>query len=99
MFSAPLTLDIGKVNMIAGVKVNGKSAGTLWCTPYSLDISKYIKEGENELVIEVTSTWYNRLVYDASLPEEKRKTWTIAGPSANSPLRECGLMGPVRLIY
>lgn len=99
MFSVPLTLDIGKVNMIAAVKVNGKSAGTLWCAPYSLDISKYIKEGENELVIEVTSTWYNRLVYDASLPEEKRKTWTIVGPSANSPLRECGLMGPVRLIY
>ena len=99
MLSAPLQLDLGNVNMIAVVKVNGKKVGTLWCAPYSLDISAAAIEGENELVVEVTSTWFNRLVYDASLPENERKTWTISGPSADKPLRECGLMGPVRLIY
>lgn len=99
MLSAPLLLDLGSVNMIAVVKVNGKKMGTLWCAPYSVDISSAVVEGDNELVVEVTSTWYNRLVYDASLPESERKTWTISGPSADKPLRKCGLMGPVRLIY
>ena len=99
MLDAPLMLDLGRVNMIAVVKINGKKMGTLWCTPYSLDISSAVVEGKNELEIEVTSTWFNRLVYDASLPENERKTWTIAGPSADSSLQECGLMGPVKLIY
>ncbi|MBR2608085.1 MAG: hypothetical protein IKC70_09190 [Bacteroidaceae bacterium] len=97
MLSAPLLLDLGSVNMIAVVKVNGKKLGTLWCEPYTIDISSAVAEGENELVVEVTSTWFNRLVYDASLPENERKTWTISGPSSNNSLREYGLMGPVKL--
>ena len=99
MLNTPLLLDLGKVNMLAVIKVNGHKAGTLWCPPYNIDISKYVKEGENELSIEVTSTWFNRLVYDVSLPESERKTWTISGPSADAPLRDSGLMGPVKLIY
>ena len=91
-------LDLGKVDMIAAVKLNGKSLGTLWCAPYVIDITEAIVEGENELEVVVTSTWFNRLVYDAALPEAERKTWTVAGPSANNKLRETGLMGPVRLI-
>lgn len=91
-------LDLGKVDMIAAVKLNGKSLGALWCAPYVLDITEAIVEGENELEVVVTSTWFNRLVYDAALPETERKTWTVAGPSANNKLRETGLMGPVRLV-
>lgn len=92
-------LDLGKVDMIASVKLNGKTLRTLWCEPYTLDISKALVKGENELQIEVTSTWYNRLVYDAALPEAERKTWTISGPAANRPLHESGLMGPVVVKY
>ena len=80
-------------------KLNGKTLRTLWCAPYSLDISDAVVDGENELEIEVTSTWFNRLVYDASLPESERKTWTLEGPKANNALRESGLMGPVKLVY
>jgi len=39
------------------------------------------------------------LAYDAAQPEGLRKTWTIAGPGAESPLRNSGLLGPVRLLY
>ena len=91
-------LDLGNVDMIAAVKLNGKALGTLWCAPYMIDITEAIVEGENELEVVVTSTWFNRLVYDAALPETERKTWTVAGPSANNELRETGLMGPVRLV-
>ena len=94
-----IVLDLGKVDMIAKVKLNGNTLRTLWCAPYSLDISDAVAEGENELEIEVTSTWFNRLVYDASLPESERKTWTLEGPKADNALRESGLMGPVKLVY
>lgn len=92
-----LTLDLGKVDMIAYVKVNGKVFRPLWCAPYSLEIGESLKAGENVLEIDVTGTWFNRLVYDASQPEEMRKTWVIAGPKAGMELRPTGLMGPVTL--
>ena len=99
MLSRPVTLDLGRVDMIAVVKLNGKTLRTLWCSPFSLDISEALVEGENELVVEVTSTWFNRLVYDAGQPKKSRKSWTIAGPSADRPLRDSGLMGPVMIKY
>jgi hypothetical protein len=97
--SGRVLLDLGKVDMIAVVKLNGKPLRTLWCAPYTLDVTDAIIEGENVLEVEVTSTWFNRLVYDASLPEAERKTWTISGPSANNDLRDSGLIGPVKLIF
>lgn len=96
---SPVILDLGRTDMIAVVKVNGKEVTTLWCPPYRVDISTAVKRGRNTLTVEVTSTWYNRLVYDASQPEAERKTWTINGPAADAPLRESGLMGPVTVKY
>lgn len=90
-------LDLGRVEMIAVVSINGKPIRTLWAPPYRLDISGAIRKGENNLSVEVTGTWFNRLVYDAGLPEDQRKTWTISGPSKESPLRDSGLLGPVVL--
>ena len=94
-----VTLDLGKVSMIAEVTVNGKTLRPLWCSPYALNISDYVKEGENTLQVKVTSTWFNRLVFDASQPEADRKTWTIEGPKADASLKEYGLLGPVVLRY
>lgn len=90
-------LDLGKVEMIASVSINGKPFRPLWAPPYSLDITDAVKTGENTLTVEITSTWFNRLVYDAGQPEEIRKTWTINGPSKDVPLRNSGLLGPVKL--
>ncbi len=51
--------------MIAAVTVNGRQVQTLWAPPYRTEIAEYLREGENRLRIEVTGTWFNRLVYDA----------------------------------
>jgi len=88
-------LDLGRVSMIAAVSLNGKPIRTLWTSPYRLDLTEAIQSGVNKLKVEVTGTWFNRLVYDAGQPEEMRKTWTISGPSKDEALRESGLMGPV----
>ncbi len=94
---AHFTLDLGRVNMIAVVSLNGKQLRTLWMSPYRIDLSEAVQPGKNTLTVEVTSTWFNRLVYDAGQPEENRKTWTINGPAKDAPLRESGLLGPVVL--
>lgn len=94
-----LVLSLGKVSMIASVKVNDVDCGVLWAEPYKTRIGHAVKPGRNKLTVEVTTTWYNRLVYDAGLPEAERKTWTISGPGKDSQLSESGLMGPVNLEF
>ncbi len=91
-------VDLGTVSMIAKVTINGKDAGVVWSSPYQVDITKWVLPGSNTLKVEVTSTWFNRLAYDARQPEEKRKTWTISGPPKDAALHLSGLLGPVTLV-
>ena len=94
-----LLLDLGKVDFIADVKVNGQSAGIRWTEPYRLPVGDLVQAGTNTLTVDVTGTWYNRLVFDAGQQESARKTWTISGPAAGSPMHDSGLLGPVVIVY
>lgn len=62
-------LDLGSVEVIARVRVNGKEAGILWQRPYRADITALVRSGTNQLEIEVTNGWPNRLIGDAQLPD------------------------------
>jgi hypothetical protein len=95
---ARLALDLGEVETVAEVFVNGRKARTLWTPPYRCDIGDLVKDGVNKLRIDVTTTWFNRLAYDAGLPEKDRKTWTISGPKKGTSPKPAGLLGPVKLI-
>ena len=92
-----LTLDLGEVEVAAEVFVNGRSVRKLWAPPYRCDIGEFVKDGTNELRVDVTSTWFNRLAYDEGLPEAERKTWTHAAPPKGTPPMPAGLLGPVTL--
>ena len=92
-------LRLGEVYKIAAVFVNGQAVDTLWAAPYETNIAPYLHRGNNTITVHVTSTWFNRLVYDASLPKEQRRTWVINGPSADKPLRPSGLLGPVEVVF
>ncbi len=90
-------LDLGRVEEIAVVRINGAVADTLWAPPYAADITQHLRTGDNTVEVSVTSTWHNRLVFDANLPSELRRTWTLAGPPATNELKPYGLLGPVVL--
>ena len=70
-----LYLDLGRVEVIAEVKVNGKPAGNLWKFPYRTEITSLVKPGENALEIEVTNLWPNRLIGD----EQQSPEYEYAG--------------------
>jgi hypothetical protein len=63
-------LDLGIMNDIAEVKVNGQNIGVLWYPPYKIDVTDALKIGENELKIAVTNTWANRLIGDEQEPAD-----------------------------
>ena len=90
-------LSLGKTCYWARVFVNGKETAALWCEPWMCEIE--LEKGANEIRVDVTSTWYNRLIFDAGQPVENRKTWTIGGPGAKSSPGGSGLVGPVRLYF
>lgn len=92
-----VVLDLGEVEFVADVFVNGRKVRTMWAPPYRCVIGDFVTDGKNELRIDVTSTWFNRLAYDAGLPENERKTWTISAPKADASPKPAGLIGPVTL--
>jgi hypothetical protein len=94
-----LFLDLGRVTAMARVTLNGHPAGGIWTAPYRCDITRLVKQGTNEVTIEVVNTWVNRLIGDQHLPKNERATWCTVNPyKATSPLQPSGLMGPVKIL-
>ena len=65
----PIYLDLGEVQQIAEIALNGEKLATLWKPPFAIDIANAIKVGSNTLEIDVTNTWVNRLIGDEYLPD------------------------------
>lgn len=96
--TAECYIDLGKVMVMAKLKLNGQYIGGVWTAPYRLNISKYLKKGKNLLEIEVVNNWLNRLIRDKSLPDSEKLTWqTFSYSHADTPLQTSGLLGPVQI--
>jgi hypothetical protein len=90
-------IDLGAAHDIAKIIVNGVEVGGCWTPPYRLNITQALKPGENKLEIKVVNTWVNRLLGDALLPTEQRKTVTLNSPDPRDGLEPSGLLGPVKI--
>ncbi len=92
-------IDLGAVETVAKVFVNGEEIATLWCDPYCSAFTG--RKGMNSLRIEVTNNWRNRVIYETGLPMEKRKLWMDPPkhywPKATDPFDPSGIAGPVTI--
>jgi hypothetical protein len=92
-------LDLGDVKNLAEMIVNGKSMGIAWKTPFRINVSGALKQGENVLEIKVTNLWVNRLIGDQQPGVTDKFTYTtMQFYQADSPLMPSGLLGPVQVI-
>jgi len=84
-----LVLDLGKVEVMARVTLNGQDLGTLWKPPFQVDVTKVAKVGANTLEVEVTDLWVNRLIGDERFPSwgAGYPDWLTAGkaPPGDAP--------------
>lgn len=99
-------LDLGRVCESATVALNGKPLGTLFCPPYAVSVGSALKPGRNTLVVEVTNLAANRIrdmdqrkvnwkyFHDINVVNVGYKPFD----ASEWPLRESGLLGPVRLV-
>jgi hypothetical protein len=65
-----LFLDLGKVQNLAEIELNGHDLGVLWKPPFRVEITDAVRFGQNALKVRVTNLWPNRLIGDAELPED-----------------------------
>ena len=96
-------LDLGNVLEMASITINGNKMAVRWSAPFQFDITGYVKQGDNQLEVEVVNLWPNRLIGDSKLPVEKRLTKTnimkYEGADSEKLLRESGLLGPVNITF
>ncbi len=91
-------LDLGTVDAVAEVVLNGRNLGIAWTSPFALPVDGALRVKGNELEIRVTNLWPNRLIGDAGLPKDKRVTRTNINPyKPTDALLPSGLLGPVTL--
>ncbi len=81
-----LYLDLGRVQVIAEVMLNGLDLGILWKPPFETDISEVVKAGDNALEIRVVNLWPNRLIGDEQLADDCQ--WRRAEGGGGQPLAE-----------
>jgi hypothetical protein len=90
-------LDLGNVYNIADVLVNEKQlAYGLWAPPFRVNVKGALRADDNLLTVKVTNAWHNRLLADARLKPEERRTWSTVYPTGKP--RPAGLLGPVKLL-
>jgi hypothetical protein len=103
-----IILDLGRVEALAEVILNGRNLGVLRKPRYVLDLTSAAQPGANTLEVRVTGTWRNRLIGAARHPNGFSAATGQPPPfqpylsadlkvRADEPLTTFGLIGPVRL--
>jgi len=87
-------LDLGVVNDLAEILVNGKSMGVVWTAPFRADIAPALQAGVNALEIRVVNTWHNWKTLTSYDPLTR-----VIGKTSKktAELMPAGLLGPVEL--
>jgi hypothetical protein len=96
-------LDLGSVEEIARIYVNGHEMGIRSFSPYQAIITDVVNPGKNYLIIEIANLMNNQLVGDATVPSPYKRTHSniTKGPNPwmtdwqEVPLKPSGLLGPV----
>jgi hypothetical protein len=87
----------------ATVFVNGRRAGSLWAPPYRIDITELLRDGANEIRVDVYNTAINQLAEGGRLPDTRPlverygQRFRLQDLEGLRPLPS-GLMSPVRLL-
>ena len=89
-------LDLGLVEGVSEVFVNGQSAGVQYFGKRIFDITPYLQEGPNDIEIHVMTTMGNYLKTFSR--EDNLTTWVYVNhPKREQPLQPMGMIGPVSI--
>jgi len=94
-----LVIDLGDVEKMADVTLNGQHVGAYWKAPFLVDVTGLLKEGENQLEVKVSNLWINRMIGDSRPEVTEKISWTpYPFYRPTSQMSSSGLIGPVKVI-
>lgn len=94
-----ILLRFDRLGSLARIYLNGHEVSTLWCSPWEADLTRWAVEGENSLEIHVVNSLMNRMIGDASLPQNERFTYAYpAIATSKDTLVPSGIIGNVYLV-
>lgn len=82
-----VVLDLGRVNVSAGVCVNGHDLGVVMARPFCFDLTEHVRVGSNDLEVTVYNTLANH--YSIGIPSR----FVYEGQTVS------GLLGPVEVRF
>lgn len=90
------------VREAAVIFVNGQRAGSLWCPPYRLDVTRWLRAGQNDIRIEVANLALNYMAGHA-LPDYRLLNLRYGVRFEAQDMDKvqpvpAGLLGPIRLV-
>ena len=90
----------------ARVRLNGQEIGTVWAAPFQVRLGPLLRRGKNTLELDVTNVAANRIAdldrcgvnwkafHEINFVNKSYKPFD----ASQWPLRDSGLLGPVRLV-
>ena len=92
----------GPIREAAVVYINDRRAGSVWSPPYSIDVTAFLRRGENKIRIAVANTAVNYMAGHA-LPDYRLLNLRYGERFQVQDLQKIrpvpsGLLGPIRLI-
>ncbi len=91
-----MLLDLGKVNYMAEVFINGKSIGARLWPPYKFDLSGELKKGTNTIKVRTGNLMVNQMALKDDLHQLRTWSWNFS-PEPDLENFDSGLLGPVTL--
>lgn len=92
-------LQFSTIESLAEVFVNGQYAGVVWTKPYQIDVTDFIRKGNNKVVVKVYNTWGNRFLYEKENPTVEKRIKSTASDKFLKGLLPSGLQGRVELLW
>jgi hypothetical protein len=87
-------MNLGKVHGVSELFINGKKVGTMWYGRRIYSVKNFLKNGDNDLQVKITTTMGNYLKSLADNPIAQ--FWTNQGRTIQ-PVQSIGLVGPVSI--
>ncbi|WP_051697524.1 glycosyl hydrolase [Prevotella sp. 10(H)] len=81
----------------ASVSINGKKLDReVWCKPYRIDVTPYLRQGKNQVEVNVSTSWRNKIIEQNKKPAEEREI-SYMFYSGSDELSPSGIWGAVNL--
>ncbi|WP_293882930.1 MULTISPECIES: glycosyl hydrolase [unclassified Sphingobacterium] len=92
-------LQFSAIESMAEIFVNGQYAGVVWTKPYQIDVTDFIRQGDNKVQVKVYNIWGNRFLYEKENTTVEKKIQTTASDKFLKGLLPSGLQGKVDLLW